>query len=118
MQPITLGEHDDRVAMNGRDGARQHDQTAIRLGRKSAKALLDVRSVAHTNGSQLHADGSGCIFESTQKSAIRRQPVLQKGRDLGRIRRDLLEQFQPFRRRTELLWLRANYFCVPRHFSC
>ena len=91
MQPITLREHDDCVAMNSRDGTRQHDQTTIRLARKSAKALLDVHSVAHTHGSQLHADGRRRIFERTQKSAIRRQPVLQKGRDPGRTWRDLLE---------------------------
>jgi hypothetical protein len=47
------GQRDDQFAVKDRQRGRWHDQAAIRLAREYRDVVLDLTSLAHTDGAQL-----------------------------------------------------------------
>jgi hypothetical protein len=46
---------DDQVALHSRPGAADHDDAAVGTLRERGKGALDLASLAHVDGAQLHA---------------------------------------------------------------
>src|SRR5262245_12423266 len=94
---MTSGNPDDRTAMNRRRGAPRHDQPSVRGAREGREASLNLGRVADVNRAKLHAE--------RRRHRLYGGPLADPARDAGiakdcrtrHARRDLLEQFQPFR---------------------
>ena len=95
-QLVTGRQCDDQLAMNQRQRARRHDQATIRHARERHDAALDLVGIAHVDRGQLYPNEGATAWIAANWPI----PVAISGsrRTATRVdvRRDLLEQLQPF----------------------
>jgi hypothetical protein len=64
-------QRDKQIAMNPRQSACRHNQTAIRLARECGDGALDLASVTHIDRGHLHPDRWRDGLDDTQLAAPR-----------------------------------------------
>ncbi len=83
--------------MNDRYRARHHDQAAIRLAREGRDGGLDLARVADVDRAQFHPHRRRHGLDSAQLADLEGVGRIPEDRSPRHARRDLFEQFQPFR---------------------
>ena len=82
--------------MDRRQRARCQDQASIRRAREGRDGALDLGRVAHVNRAHVHANRRRHRLDNGELADPRCDGGVPKDRCSCHVRRDLLEQFQPF----------------------
>ena len=83
-------QRDDQIAMNHRQRARRHDQTAIRGAREGRDGALDLARVAHVDRAHLHPERRRHGLDGGELADPGGYGGIPKDRRSRHARRDLL----------------------------
>src|SRR4029077_12136675 len=84
-------QRDDQVARDGRSGAAEHDQAAIRALRESRDRAFDLAGIAYVNGTHVHADRRRQRLDRAELAGPCSYRRISKDHGSRHARRDLLK---------------------------
>src|SRR5262249_37592934 len=93
---VASGQVHDQTAVNFRLGGCRHDDPLVRPLRKSFEASLDRIGLSHVYGSELDPECRRRRLDGGHLAISRELTRVAQDRHAGDVRRDLLEQLEPF----------------------
>src|SRR5262249_9589708 len=88
---------DDQLAMNNGQTVGRNYQSTVRLARELDDPTLDLRRVLQTYRADLrHSDSASQGLDHAELGGSGRVSLIAKNRDAPHVRRNLLQQIEPF----------------------